>query len=146
MDRNYYFSPNLVSGDELKAGYAFAKNLAEESGEVLTICVNSIQNCDQFLEKIFNTTTVNKLRAYKTISDGPVRVQLKSPQGLKGHDTFGVILALHASPEAISKLEGSIKAHSLTIVSEVPVDGTCAHLETWASEKSAQKLGTQKSG
>jgi|GEM_PF-2930150 len=28
MDRYYYFSPNLVSGDELKAGYAFARNLA----------------------------------------------------------------------------------------------------------------------
>lgn len=144
MDRNYYFSPNLVSDDELKAGYAFAKGLAEENGEILTICVNSIQNCDQFLNKIFNTTAVNKLRSYKVISDGSVSVQLKSPKGLKGYESFGVILALHASPEAISKLEGSIKAHSLTVVAEVPVDGTCAHLESWASEKSARKLGVEE--
>lgn len=144
MNRNYYFSPSLVSGDELKAGYAFAKNLAEESGEILTICVNSIKNCDQFLNKIFNTTAVNKLRSYEVISDGSVSVQLKSPMGLKGYENFGVILALHASPEAISKLESSIKAHSLTVVAEVPVDGSCAHLDSWALEKSAQKLGVEE--
>lgn len=142
MDRYYYFSPELISGDELKAGYAFAKNLAKENGETLTICVNSVQTCDQFLEKIFTATAVNKLRSYKTISDGLVTVQLKSPKGLKEYESYGVILALHSSPEAISKLEGTIKVHSLVVVAEVPTNGICDHLETWASEKDAQRLGT----
>ncbi|GAB2192098.1 hypothetical protein MAH1_37070 [Sessilibacter sp. MAH1] len=74
MDRYYYFSPDIVKPQELQAGYAFARNLAIESGELLTICVNSIQNCGQFLDKIFNESAVNKLRSYKTISDSSVSV------------------------------------------------------------------------
>lgn len=140
MDRYQYFSPNSIGGTELKAGYDFAKAMAQEHGEILTICVNNIQNCDQFLEKIFNPLTVNKLRSYQPISDGNVSVQLKSPKGLKGYTSFGVLLALHPSPEAISKLEGQIKAHSLTVIAEVPVDGSCAHLELWASEQSVNRL------
>ncbi|MCD8551854.1 MAG: hypothetical protein LRY74_18030 [Shewanella xiamenensis] len=142
MDRYYYFSPELISGDELKAGYAFAKNLAKDNVEILTVCVNSVQNCDQFLEKIFTVTAVNKLRSYKTISDGSVTVQLKSPKGLKEYQNYGVILALHSSAEAISKLEGAIKVHTLVVVAEVPTNGMCAHLENWASEKEAQRLGS----
>lgn len=140
MDRYYYFSPEFISEDELKAGYAFARNLAKENGGTLTICVNSVQNCDQFLEKIFTDTAVNKLCSYKTISVGPVTVQLKSPKGLKEYENYGVILALHPSPEAILKLEGAIKVHALVVVAEVPTNGMCAHLEAWASEKGAQRL------
>ena len=60
MERFAYFSPELISGDELKAAYNFAVKMTKEKNVPLTVLVNNIGTCRPFLENIFTKVEKNK--------------------------------------------------------------------------------------
>ena len=143
MERYCYFSSTFVSGDELRGAYQFTHDIALKKNLPITICVNNI-NANQSVEKIFDKVNKNKLERYQTISDGPIEVRLKTPRGLDPWGTYGVILAIHSSREAIKKIEAIKKLNTVVAIAEIHSDGTCAHLEKWAEENNANRLTPEK--
>ncbi|AUJ70231.1 hypothetical protein [Pseudoalteromonas sp. NC201] len=141
MERFAYFSPELISGDELRAAYTFAVKMAKEKNAPLTVLVNSIGTCSQFLEKIFSEVEKNKLRRYETITKNGVDVQLKSPDGFKDYQPYGVILALHSSPKAIQKIESNDQTIAVIAVAEI--NHLAEHLTNWKTEKDVKELKRQ---
>ncbi|EOD5343928.1 hypothetical protein ACJXWG_004524, partial [Vibrio parahaemolyticus] len=141
MERFAYFSPELISGDELKAAYAFAVKIAKEKNAPLTVLVNSIGTCSQFLEKIFTEVEKNKLRRYETITKNGVNIQLKSPDGFKDYQSYGIILALHSSPKAIQKIESNDQTIAVIAVAEI--NHLAEHLTNWKTEKDVKELKRQ---
>ena len=141
MERFAYFSPELISGDELRAAYEIKTKIAKEKNAPLTFLVNSIGTCSQFLEKIFTEVEKNKLRRYETISKNGIDIQLKSPDGFKGYQPYGVILALHSSPKAIQKIESNDQTIAVIVVAEV--NHLAEHLTNWKTEKDVKELKRQ---
>jgi phosphoribosylformylglycinamidine (FGAM) synthase-like enzyme len=138
MDRFAYFSPQLVSGDELKGAYAFAVKMAKEHNAPLTVLVNSIGTCSQFLDHIFTEIEKNKLQRYKNISKSGLSIQLKSPDSFKSHESYGVVLALHSSPKAIEKIESNAQTKAIVAVAEI--NNYAEHLISWKTEKNVIEL------
>ena len=142
MERYAYFSPTIVSEEELKGAYAFAVDIAKKHNSRLTVLVNSISNSEQFLEKIFTEQEKNKLRRYETITKSGLDVELKSPDGFKDYQSYGVILAIHSSPKAIKSIESNDQ--TLAVVAVAEVNQLAGHLVEWKNEKDAVELKQQQ--
>lgn len=138
MERFAYFSPELISGDELKAAYNFAVKMAKEKNVPLTVLVNNIGTCSPFLVNIFTEVEKNKLRRYETITKNGVNIQLKSPDGFNDYQAYGVILALHSSPKAIQKIESNDQI--IAVISVAEINHLTEHLTNWKTEKDVKKL------
>ncbi len=141
MERFAYFSPELISGDELNAAYIFAAKIAREKNAPITILVNNIGTSSQFLEKIFTEVEKNKLRRYEIISKNGVNIQLKSPDGFKDYQSYGVILALHSSQKAIKKIESNDQ--TLAVIAVAEINHLAEHLTNWKTEKGVKELKRQ---
>lgn len=141
MERFAYFSPDIISGEELKAAYAFSLKIAKEKNVPLTVLVNNIGTCSQFLDKIFTEVEKNKLKRYEAITKNGVNIQLKSPDGFKDYQSYGVILALHSSPKAIQKIESNDQTVAVIAVAEI--NHLADHLTNWKTEKDVQELKRQ---
>ena len=140
MERYCYFSPEIITEDELKAGYKFTHDLAKERNfKRLIICVNNIQ-ANQFIEKIFNSTTTKKLERYGIVVDGQVNIKLKTPKGLKSFDDIKIVFAIHPSQQLLQKLESNLNIEVLVVIAEVPPNGILKHLDNWADENNVERL------
>ncbi len=138
MDRYAYFSPQLISGDELKGAYAFAVKTAKEQNAPLTVLVNNIGTSSQFLDNIFTEVEKNKLKRYQSITKNGLSIQLKSPDGFKAHESYGVVFAIHSSPKAIEKIEANEQIKAVVAVAEI--NNYAEHLTNWKAEKSVLEL------
>ncbi|WP_028114877.1 hypothetical protein [Ferrimonas kyonanensis] len=141
MERYAYFSPTIVSPEELRGAYAFAVDIAKKHRSRLTVLVNSISNSEQFLEIIFTEQEKNKLRRYETITKNGLEVELKSPDGFKDYQSYGVILAIHSSPKAINKIESNDQIIAAVAVAEV--NELAGHLVEWKNAKGVVELKQQ---
>ncbi|MFH4861273.1 hypothetical protein WMQ30_22225 [Vibrio diabolicus] len=141
MERYAYFSPEIVSAEELRGAYAFATDIAKKHNSRLTVLVNSISNSEQFLKKIFSEQETNKLRRYKAIVKNGLDIELKSPDGFKDYQSYGVILAIHSSPKAINKIESNDQTKAVVAVAEV--NELAGHLVEWKNAKGVVELKQQ---
>ncbi|GLT19925.1 hypothetical protein GCM10007938_37080 [Vibrio zhanjiangensis] len=141
MERYAYFSPAIVSAEELRGAYAFAVDIAKKHNSHLTVLVNSISNSEQFLEKIFTEQETNKLRRYETIVKNGLSIELKSPDGFKDYQSYGVILAIHSSPKAINKIESNDQ--TLAVIAVAEINHLAEHLTNWKTEKGVKEFKQQ---
>jgi len=141
MDRYAYFSHQSISGDELKGSYAFAVKTAKEQNASLTVLVNNIGTSSKFLDNIFTEVEKNKLKRYQSISKSGLSIQLKSQDGFKEHESYGVVLAIHSSPKAIAKIEANEQIKAVVAVAEI--NNYEEHLTNWKIEKNVLELKNQ---
>lgn len=126
-----------LQGDSLKGIYQHVRNIAKTDNKELTITVNSRRNCDQFIKKIFDDKTTNKLIRGESIIDKGVSISLKSKDGIKEYDTYGYFFGIHASQLLVNKLESNTKKEFIFIVA---VSQKSEHLDEWAQTHNAEKL------
>ncbi|WP_299009758.1 hypothetical protein [uncultured Shewanella sp.] len=133
-----------LSEDIHKGVYQFSISEAVNRGCNLRICVNNKSNCDQILERIFSTQTVNKLRANKPVSSSGVSVSLESPATLKKKyysQEKWVLLLLFPSPESLQVVEGLDSCEAIIVFSEISHSD---HLVRWCAEKEVSALAAEQ--
>jgi hypothetical protein len=113
-----YLSADMVSADELHAGLQFSLDLAASDSKELTIFVNSIAHCEQFMSKFFKSPELNKLRANQKIQLNGISVELESSQTIETYKTYSTALAVHASPDLLSKIDKNKSIRTLVLVAE----------------------------
>lgn len=131
-----YLGTDIVAADELHAGLQFSLDLAANDAKELTIFVNSIAHCEQFMSKIFKSPELNKLRANHKIQFNGISVELESSQTIEAYKTYSTVLAIHASPDLLSKIDKNKSIRTLVLVAEerdVPKE--------WLIAADAKKLG-----
>lgn len=131
----YINSWNNINQFELLGGLQFALDEASEKSKMLTLLVNSIPNCDQIIEKLFEASTCNKLKRGETISIDGVDLRLRSPASIKNHDDYGIIFTIHTSPQALSKIESNKHLDTVVLFSEV-----AKHLDVWKEQNDVIEL------
>ena len=132
-----YLVNDAVSADELQAGLQFSLDLAANDSKELTIFVNSIACCEQFMSKVFNSPDLNKLRANQKIQLNGVFVELESSQTIQEYKTYSTVFAIHASPDLLSKIDKNKTIHTLVLVAEERDVS-----KEWLIAVDAKKLGT----
>ncbi|AXM97705.1 hypothetical protein ABGT18_09840 [Pseudomonas putida] len=118
MKTTYSYLRDSLEAKELKAGLEFSLGLAAEGSKKLTIAVNSISSCEQFMSEIFESPELNKLRANQIINKKGVSIQLESTQTIQSYNTYETILAIHASPSLLAKIDSNKSVSALILLAE----------------------------
>ncbi|WP_394202473.1 hypothetical protein [Marinagarivorans algicola] len=136
-----YFSE--LSRDAYKSIYQFSISEAKSRGCNLRICVNSKSDCEQILERIFDSQTVNKLLANKPVSSSKIAVNLESRLTLKKKylsKEKWVYFLLFPSAELLHVVEKVEGMRALIVFSETPDSD---HLVQWCAENEVITLDTK---
>lgn|SRR5690554_3005407 len=131
-----YLSTDIVTANELSAALQFSLDLAANDARKLTIFVNSIAHCEQFMREIFKSPELNKLRANQKIQLNGISVELESSQTIEAYKTYSTVLAIHASPDLLSKIDENKSIHILVLVAEERDVS-----KEWLTTADAKKLG-----
>lgn len=118
MKTTYTYLRDSLEAKELKAGLELSLGLAAKGSKRLTIAVNSISSCEQFIGKIFESTEFNKLRANQTIKVNGITIELESTQTIQSYKTYETILAIHASPTLLAKIDNNKSVRALVLLAE----------------------------
>lgn len=132
-----------LSEDAHKGIFQFSVSEAKTRACNLRICVNNKSHCDQILERIFSTQTVNKLRTNKSISNSGITVNLESPVTLKKEYCSGekwVYLLLFPSPELLQVVENLASCGAIIVFSETSHSD---HLSQWCTENEVKALAAK---
>lgn len=139
MKTTYSYLRDSLEAKELKAGLEFSLGLAAEGSKKLTIAVNSISSCEQFMSKIFESPALNKLRSNQTISIKGISIQLESTQTIQSYNTYETILAIHASSSLLEKIDSNKSVSALVLLAE---DRDVS--EEWLASVEAKPLGPKE--
>lgn len=124
-----------IQESELKGGLKYSSNIAKKKEKLLTVLVNSINNCDQIVEKIFEKKICNKLKRGEVVKINGVNIRLRSPKSIDDNVDHGVLFCLHSSPEAIQKIEANRKLDTVVLFSE-----NALHLDKWKQDNNVRAL------
>lgn len=139
MRTTYSYLLDSLSADDLKAGLEFSLGLAAEGSKKLTIFVNSISSCEQFMSEIFESPSLNKLRNNQSIKVKGISVDLESTQTIQSYKPYETIYAIHASPGLLEKIDANKSVRSLVLLAE-----TRDVSQEWLASVEAKPLGKQE--
>ena len=130
MERYCYIEPweSLQNGEHQSVA-SLALRLAKERGMRLRVCVVSIKNCSQFLDKCFGESVSRKLRNRKELLVDGVMTQLETERTLKKNfsDQPTVNLLLFPSESLLTVVESC-----LLYTSPSPRDGLLSRMPSSA--------------
>lgn len=118
MRTTYSYLRDLISAKELNAGLEFSLGLAAKGSKKLTIAVNSISSCEQFMSNIFESPVLNKLSKNQAVNINGISVELESSQTIQSYKTYETILAIHASPSLLEKIDNNKSVSALVLLAE----------------------------
>lgn len=124
-----------LTPDVFKAVFHYARMIAEKDGEELTLVVNNVKQCSDFISKFLDQVTTNKLSKGEILNYKGVQLSLKSPFSLKDYQHYGVFCAFHPSDMALTSMENSKEPRAIVILGEKE-----DHLESWLSVKKGKLL------
>lgn len=70
------------------------------------------------MSEIFESPELNKLRANQIINKKGVSIQLESTQTIQSYNTYETILAIHASPSLLAKIDSNKSVSALILLAE----------------------------
>jgi len=118
MRITYSYLQQDFSQIKLKAAFEFALNIAKEKSKKLTIAVNVISSCSQFMGEIFEQPELNKLKTNQSIQRKGVSIKLESTSTIKAYETYTVIFALHPSESLLEKIDNNQSVQKLLVLAE----------------------------
>ena len=144
VERFCYIEPweNLQNGEHQSVA-SLSLRLAKERGVRLRVCVVSIKNCSQFLEKCFGDSVSKKLRNRKEFLVDGVTIQLETERTLKKNlsDQPTVNLLLSPSESLLTQVESMRSSHVVLVFSETLHS---EHLKGMATEELSEVFGSQR--
>jgi len=117
------------------AVFNYALDIAKSESKDLTLIVNNVKQCSDFIDKFMNKISSNKLQKGDVLSYKGVNISLKSPFSLKNHQNYGVFCAFHPSDKAISSMESTSEPLAIVALGEHE-----EHLNTWVKNNNVQLL------
>lgn len=115
--------------------FNYAVNIAKDKNEELTLVVNNVAQCSNFISKFLEQPLTNQLTTGNILKLQDVKVSLKSPFSIKSYQNYGVFCAFHPSDKALESMESSNNPQAIVILGEKE-----QHLQSWLSEKSGKLL------
>lgn len=112
-----HYLPAHAEDEHLAAAFAFALDIANESGTPLVLAVNN-KSSASFLESLFTAQVINKLRLPSAIKCEGVTVTLESTQTFDRYNTYGVVLALHPSQKLLGLIESNGKTGDVIVIGD----------------------------
>ncbi|MDN3431425.1 MULTISPECIES: hypothetical protein [unclassified Pseudoalteromonas] len=136
MERYAYLDTwDKLQTDEFKSVFNYALNLAKNNQSNLTLVVNNVSQCSDFIEKFLNQVQVNKLAKGNVLKFQGVEVSLKSPFSIKNYNNYGVLCAFHPSDTSLQSMESTTEPQAIVILGEQE-----PHLHAWLKEHSGKVL------
>ncbi len=136
MERFAYLDTwDKLTPEVFKAVFHYAVNIAKDNNKELTLVVNNVAQCADFISKFVDQTATNKLVKGATLQFQDVDVTLKSPFSIKSYQSYGVFCAFHPSNKALDSMEGSDSPVAIVILGEQE-----EHLASWLNEKNGKLL------
>lgn len=141
--RYCYIEPweDLQNGEH-QAVAILALRIAKERDMRLRICVVSLSNCSQFLEKSLGESVSNKLRKRKAIQLNGVVTRLETERTLKKDFSRepAVNLLMFPSNSLLNQVESMLSSKVVIAFSETL---NSAHLKEWQDANSVPSLEIQ---
>jgi hypothetical protein len=100
------------------AAFNYALEIAKSESEDLTIVVNNVKACSNFVEKFMDKVSLNKLIKGELLTYQGVNIFLKSPFSLKNYQRYGVMCAFHPSSQTLSTMEGTREPSAIIVLGE----------------------------
>ncbi|EPQ9983467.1 hypothetical protein [Vibrio parahaemolyticus] len=136
MERFAYLDTwDKLTPEVFKAVFHYAVNIAKDKNEELTLVVNNVTQCSDFISKFLDQPSTNKLEKGNILKFQDVTVSLKSQFSIKSYQSYGVFCAFHPSDKALESMESSNNPQAIVILGEKE-----QHLQSWLSEKSGKLL------
>lgn len=136
MERYAYLDTwDKLGADEFKSVFNYALNIAKQNQSNLTLVVNNVAHCSDFIEKFINQAQVNKLAKGETLKFQGVEVSLKSPFSIKNYNNYGVFCAFHPSDSSLKSMESTTEPQAIVILGEQET-----HIHAWLKQNSGKVL------
>ncbi|EPW4543465.1 hypothetical protein ACWLP4_004455, partial [Vibrio vulnificus] len=136
MERFAYLDTwDKLTPEVFKAVFHYAVNIAKDNNKELTLVVNNVAQCSDFISKFLDQTATNKLAKGTTLQFQGVAVNLKSPFSIKSYQSYGVFCAFHPSDKALDSMESSTSPVAIVILGEQE-----EHFTSWLREKGGKLL------
>lgn len=131
----YLDSWENLEPDMFKAVFTYALDIAKKEGKDLTLVVNNVSQCSDFVSKFIDQKDVNKLKKGDAASYNGVNISLKSPFSIKDYQHYGVFCSFHPSDKALASMENSKEPKAIVILGEQE-----KHLQEWINLNKAKSL------
>lgn len=115
--------------------FHYAIKIAKDNNKELTLVVNNVAQCSDFISKFLDQKATNKLVRGDTLQIQGISVNLKSPFSIKSYQSYGVFCAFHPSNKTLESMESSTSPVAIVILGEQEDDFT-----SWLSEKNVRRL------
>lgn len=115
--------------------FHYAVNIARENNTDLTLVVNNVSQCSDFISKFLGDVITNRLARGSSQEYQGVTLNLKSPFSIKSYLSYGVFCAFHPSNNALDSMEKSSSPLEIVILGELE-----EHLESWVIAKNGKFL------
>jgi hypothetical protein len=136
MERFAYLDTwDKLTPEVFKAVFHYAVSIAKANNKELTLVVNNVAQCSDFISKFLDQTATNKLAKGTTLQFQGVDVNLKSPFSIKSYQSYGVFCAFHPSDKALDSMESSTSPVAIFILGEQE-----EHFTSWLREKGGKLL------
>lgn len=110
-----HYLPTHADEEHLAAALALALDRAKESGTSLVLAVNN-KSSASFLEALFTSPVLNKLRQPSAIKCDGVTVTLESTLTFDKYHTYGMVLALHPSQKLLELIDSNGKTGDIIVI------------------------------